>query len=121
MDTKLNHFMLNLPRAAVLAKRWQSAAHFSTDNVARRVGLSGVINDQIPTPRPGALTADLPLPLAVRARPATGTSIKKQLLATFVITTCHADLKPGDKFELLLETFVITTCYFGFEARCTSK
>ena len=37
------------------------------------------------------------------------------LLATFVLTTCNADLKPGvhqhSDFGLLLATFVITACY----------
>ncbi len=101
------------------------------------------MSHQPPTPKPGALTDASPRLLSCRARPAVGASIKKQIMATFVIATCYTDFRPGSELELLLGTFVITTCYAdlhqnsdlklvlatfcdhsllgGFEARGTSK
>ncbi len=55
---KLNHSILNSKCAAVLAKRWQSAAHLSTDSVAGRVGLEGMSWEHHPYPQTGAFTAD---------------------------------------------------------------
>ena len=55
--------------------------------------------------------APSPQTLLPQHAPANGASIKKSILATFVITTCYSDLKPGSEFELLLATFVIATCY----------
>ena len=49
--------------------------------------------------------------ISFRALPAIGVNIKKLILATFVITACYADLRPGSEFELLLGTFVIAACH----------
>ena len=62
-NTKLNHSILNVKCAAVLAKRWQSAAHCPSGSVAGRVRLcyqSGAINLSTPYPQTGAHTADPP-------------------------------------------------------------
>ncbi len=88
-STKLTHSIGHVKCAAVLAKRWQSATHCSTDSVAGRAKLSyhsGVIQCQPPTPRPGAPTAETPpCSIPFRALPATGASTKKLILATFVM------------------------------------
>ncbi len=86
--------MLTLKCAAVLAKRWQSAAHCSTDSVAGRVRLFlSFWGYQSSSP-----SADPPCSTPSRARPAIGASINKLFLATFVMTTCWADLMPGNEF-----------------------
>ncbi len=51
-----------------------------------------------------------PCTIPIRARPTIGASINKLFMATFGITTCYADLKPGHEFEPLLGIFVIATC-----------
>ncbi len=77
--------------AVVLAKRWQSAAHCSTDSVAGRVKQcyqSGVIN---PLPQPGTLTADPQIRPLDALEFSSLLSELWLLLAAFVITTQPAD------------------------------
>ncbi len=84
--------MLNVKCAAVLAKRWQSAARCSTDNVTERMESSRrtcLLLDHLSkatTPTPMVVIAPAPIVIC----------IKKLLLTTLVvIATCYSDLKPG--------------------------
>ena len=89
-----------LPAASQLDRQCRRACGIRGDEL-------GAINPLPPDGRPHRKPF---CHIQFRAWPAIGASIKKLLLATFVVTACYADLRPGSEFELLLGTFVITAC-----------
>ena len=118
-NTKLKHSILNVKCAAVLAKRWQSAAHCSTDSVAWRMESRRrscllfksplqrfALAAPIPPSPPPLTVVIAPAPIVICiTKPTAGDPCDRNLLSGFEAEGANWNLAC-----LLLATLVIAVC-----------